>query len=177
MKKCMDNIICPSKFISLFRVWARIGILNSLLHIFTTVHYFLWKSVSFEIYILMSVIKYMKEILRKVFSSIIDCISYLMCIAYYPQTWLKQKLLIISKFVWVRNPGTAQLDPPIQRTPQGCNLCVGQGCSQLEAQLGENLLLSTHPWFLQDSVPHTEQLLLSHRGCPPFLATGMLIIW
>lgn len=79
--------------------------------------------------------------------------------------------------MWKRNPGATQLDPPFQRIAQGCNLGVSQGCSPLKAQLGEDLLLGTLPWLLQDSVPHTEQLLLSLGGCPPFLATGLLIKW
>lgn len=56
----------------------------------------------------------MKRVLRKVFPDIVDCISCLLCVTQYPQTQLKQQIFIISKFLWVRNPGANQLGPPAQ---------------------------------------------------------------
>ena len=66
---------------------------------------------------------------------------------------LEGPAFIISRFLWVRNPGVAGLGAYGSRFPTGRHRGVHWGYSQLKALFGKDLLPSSLTWPWQDSVP------------------------
>lgn len=78
---------------------------------------------------------------------IIDYITYLFCITYYPQTQLKQQICITLKFLLVRNPGATQLVLWLREYHKAASQVSARLQSSQSSAAGD-LLSSSLMWFL-----------------------------